>query len=182
VGAALPAVSGLCASPPGALGLPTLLAATRDSGGGSALVALDAATLQPLPRVAPMRHAGFALPARTSRAVLSPCGGHAVAGGASGAIFSWHVGGAGEFEVCVGAGAPRRRRRGAQPPREGGAADAALFGGAFAELAEGAEPTAEEARLGHAGSPCTVVAFAPEGALLASGDADGAVCIWEAGE
>jgi hypothetical protein len=182
VGAALPAVSGLAAAPAGAHGLPAqLLASTRDSGGGSALVALDAATLEPLPRVAPMRHSSFALPSRTSRAVLSPCGAHAVAGGASGALFSWHVGGAGEFEVQVGAGGARRRRRGAQQQQPCGGGDAVLMGGAFAELAAEDAACEEEARVGHAGAPATVVAFAPEGALMASGDADGVVCFWEAG-
>ena len=169
-GAALPAVCGLSMGAARGGG-EALLVATADT-----LHVLEPGSLRALPGVSPMRAPGFALASRVSRAVLSPCGSHAVAGSKSGALLCWHAGGAGEFEFAVGgAGAADKQRRRKARGGGGGGGDDALMGGAFAELS--AEAPLAEAPPGHSAA-ATCVAFSPNGELLASGDADGVVCVW----
>ena len=155
-----------------------LLATLRDSGGGTHLRLLDALTLAPLPACpGELRHAHFSAPSRVSRAIFSPCSRHAIAPGADGRLYVWGTG-SGEFEVCVGGGGGGGGgKRGAAASRRKGSEEG-LFGGAFAELREEEERGAH-APVGHAGA-VTSCAYAAEGGVLASGDANGLVCTWEA--
>lgn len=122
-----------------------------------------------------LRHEKYKSAGLYHRAVITPSGQYAVAGSAKGRIHAWRLP-TGVYELEV-TGQDKKARRTSTAAGTSSNSNTNIFGSAFSELDDVSEAPLEVT--GHRSATVSTVAFSQDGNMMASGDSEGVVVIWE---